>query len=395
MLTVVNESPHEIVVAIAFRNSGDGKWSSRGWWTIPAFSELPVLEPEPGHGNFHFYARTMDGKENTFLRNPVRQFRTRAQPFTLQDADRRCKKEDPLFEPFDATGGELRILPVEMARAEEALNAMVGLDRVKELVFKRRLWMEMQLKRRLNNIQVPPIRLHLAFKGKPGTGKTSVARIFGDIYKGLGLLSKGHVVEIDGRGLIAAFVGQTAQKTNDLVQSALDGVLFIDEAYALHHQDTPQDFGREAVATLMKAMEDYRDRLAVILAGYPADIEELLNSNRGLRSRVATEIDFDDFTGGELLEIFERHVRNVECELDSECRGTLQDIFGNLVNKAGPAFGNARLVETLFQEMDEKRAVRIFDNKLDLLHESYLVDDIPQFYFEKDSLRAPKLAENS
>jgi len=378
MIVLSNESSQEVAVAIAFRDTRDGTWVSRGWWTIPAYEDRALFEPGPEMQDFHYTAHCLGSESIQYMQKPGPRFRTRTDVFEIRKADRRLSPEDVAFEPF--VPGRLHLQPVEMARAEAALQDMVGLDTVKALVAKRKLWMELQIKRRLLNINVPPIRLHLAFKGKPGTGKTSVARIFGDIYKGLGLLRKGHVVEVDGRGLIASFVGQTAQKTNDLVEAALDGVLFVDEAYALHQRDTPQDFGREAVATLMKAMEDHRDRLAVILAGYPHDIEDLLNSNRGLRSRVSTEIGFPDFTPDELLQILERLVASVEGSLSPECRETALGIFARLASEDDHAFGNARLVETLFQEMDEQRAMRVFDEALDLVSEPYQVCDIPEAY---------------
>lgn len=389
MLLVTNDCSVAIAVALAYRDPVERRWIAQGWWRIEPFEEAAVLDYHPQrHAQLHLHACTLSAERRMLVGHAGRRFRTQSDSFTIRDADRRAGSDAPSFEPLpdplrveNQQPYRHRVVPPEMAHAEAALADMVGLDSVKELVLRRRAWMQVQLKRRLQkDLCPPPIRLHMAFKGKPGTGKTTVARIFGDIYKGLGLLKKGHMVEMDGRGLIAGFVGQTAARTNEIIQSALDGVLFIDEAYALYQRDTPQDFGSEAIATLIKGMEDYKDRLAVILAGYPAEIDEMLSSNRGLRSRVHAEISFPDYSPDQLYSIFDRLIGRVGASLSVDCKDLLQRVLGKLCERRDPHFGNARLVETLFQEMDEARSMRVVSGGLDYIAEAFLPDDIPLRY---------------
>jgi len=389
MLFVTNHCSTAVAVAIAYWEPLSRSFVSQGWWRIEPFEEAAVLDYRAErHARLHLYACTLTGERRTLVRHAGRKFRTRSEAFTIRDADRRVGSDAPSFEPLpepllaeSPAHHRYRVITPEMAHAEETLADMVGLQSVKELVLRRRAWMQVQLKRRLKeDLCPPPIRLHMAFKGKPGTGKTTVARIFGDIYRGLGLLKKGHLVEIDGRGLIAGFVGQTAAKTTEVIESALDGVLFIDEAYALYQRDTPQDFGREAIATLLKGMEDYKDRLAVILAGYPAEIDELLSSNRGLRSRVHAEISFPDYSPEELYRIFEGLTARVGVRLAMSCETLLQRVFARLCENRNPHFGNARLVETLFQEMDEARSMRVVSEGLDYIAAEFHAEDVPLSY---------------
>lgn len=260
---------------------------------------------------------------------------------------------------------------------------MTGMQTVKDFVERRIAWLQVQLKRKANGISIPPIRLHLVFKGNPGTGKTTIAKVFGKIYKALGLLSKGHTVEIDGRGLVAEYVGQTAAQTNEIIDRALDGVLFIDEAYALTPPDSSRDFGQEAIATLLKRMEDDKEHLAVIVAGYSEDMDRFLLSNPGLKSRFTTELIFDDYKPDELLQIFYTHVHQVNGSLDSELENALFKLFEILYSQRDRTFSNARLVENLFQKIDEMRAVRVIQNNLDPLTESYTCYDLPQEYAEE------------
>ena len=153
-------------------------------------------------------------------------------------------------------------------------------------------------------LPTPPLSLHMVFLGNPGTGKTTVARLVAGLYKSIGVLSQGQLVEVDRAGLVAGYVGQTALKTQTVLQSALGGVLFLDEAYALAPGDSPNDFGREAIEVLLKGMEDHRKDLVVIVAGYPGPMERFLHSNPGLESRFNKSLFFPDYTAGQLLEIF-------------------------------------------------------------------------------------------
>ena len=186
------------------------------------------------------------------------------------------------------------------------LDDLIGLESVKKEVRSLANFVKVQKEREAQGLKTAKVSYHLVFYGSPGTGKTTVARIVGRIYKDLGVLKKGHTVETDRGGLVAKFMGQTALKTDTVVQQALDGVLFIDEAYSLVPEDgNGSDYGQEAISTLLKRMEDYRDRLVVIIAGYKNEMQRFIDSNPGLQSRFNRYIDFPDYTGAELADVYE------------------------------------------------------------------------------------------
>ena len=191
----------------------------------------------------------------------------------------------------------------------EDLDALVGLESIKHDVRELYDFVKVQKMRKDAGMKVAPVSLHLVFSGNPGTGKTTVARIIARLYKQIGVLSKGQLVECDRSGLVAGFVGQTALKTQEKIQAALGGVLFIDEAYALTPGDGTNDYGQEAVETILKAMEDHRDDLVVIVAGYTGPMRHFVESNPGLKSRFNKYIDFPDYSIEELLTIFEGNCR--------------------------------------------------------------------------------------
>ena len=240
----------------------------------------------------------------------------------------------------------------------EELNNMIGLSTVKNEINTLCNFVIMKKKREAEGLKSPSISYHCVFTGNPGTGKTTVARLLAGIYKDLGVLKKGHLVETDRSGLVAEYVGQTAVKTNKIIDSALDGVLFIDEAYTLANGGT-NDYGPEAIATLLKRMEDDRDRLVVILAGYNNEIENFINSNPGLRSRFNRYIHFEDYTASELYDIFCLQVKKGEYTLTDDASQYLQERLKAIVSDKPKDFGNARYVRNLFEKTVEAQANRL------------------------------------
>ena len=276
--------------------------------------------------------------------------------------------EEPVEEPPEK---------IEDLKAE--LHGYIGLDLIKQEVDSLINYVTIMQRRKDAGLPTPDMSLHMVFSGNPGTGKTMIARLMSRIYKSLGILSKGHLVETDRSGLVAGYVGQTAIKTKEVIDKAKGGVLFIDEAYALTNRGG-QDFGQEAVDTLLKNMEDMRDDLIVIVAGYTELMEQFVNSNPGLKSRFNRFMEFPDYTVDELMGIFDMRCEKSGYRLkDDEAREALR---ARLVKASEDlsAFGNARGVRNLFERALSKQADRLAGNeeitKEDL--ESLTAEDIKE-----------------
>ncbi|WP_298544639.1 AAA family ATPase [uncultured Aquimarina sp.] len=260
----------------------------------------------------------------------------------------------------------------------DELNELIGLDNIKTSVKELSNFLKVQKLREEKGLKNVNNSLHSVFMGPPGTGKTTVARLVSKIYKHLGYLEKGHLVETDRTGMVAGYVGQTALKVEEVIKTSLDGVLFIDEAYSLA-KDNKKDFGNEAVEVLLKKMEDHRDQLVVIVAGYPDEMEEFIESNPGLQSRFNRYFTFDHYKPKELIGIFELFCLKNDFVLADEAKEKLEFIFDKLYEKRHKSFGNARVARNLFEKIIEYQANRIVSITplTEELLKTIVEDDIP------------------
>ena len=240
----------------------------------------------------------------------------------------------------------------------EQLDSLVGLDTVKKEVKNLINLVKVRKLRQENDLPVPPMSFHMVFLGNPGTGKTTVARLISGLYAAIGVLSKGQLIEVDRSGLVAGYVGQTALKTQEVIQSALGGVLFIDEAYSLA-SGGENDFGREAIETLLKAMEDHRDDLVVIVAGYTGPMEKFIHSNPGLESRFNRYFFFPDYDGNQLTEIFRIQCKKNSYTLTPEADEAALKMFTRLYEERDENFGNGRDVRNCFEDMVVRQSNRV------------------------------------
>lgn len=287
----------------------------------------------------------------------------------------------------------------------ETLNKLIGLKTIKHDVLELTDFVRIQKMRKDAGLHSVPVSLHLVFTGNPGTGKTTVARILAKLYQQIGVLSKGQLVEVDRSGLVAGYVGQTAIKTQEQIAKALGGVLFIDEAYALAQKDDA--FGQEAIDTLLKAMEDHRDDLVVIVAGYTKPMEKFINSNPGLKSRFNKYIEFPDYTVDELEAIFDMNCAKYDYEVEEDAKKHIREMIVSRKLTKTENFANAREVRNLFEEIITNQARRVaklenpsqedmklitMDDLLDLDGEDH---DTPEETKEQKEPKEPKITKET
>ena len=267
------------------------------------------------------------------------------------------KQEQPPVSPETAAPAETKTPEEEETDPMEDLDALIGLTTIKHDVKELADFVKIQKLRKDQGMKAVPVSLHLVFTGNPGTGKTTVARILSRIYRKIGVLSKGQLVEVDRSGLVAGYVGQTAIKTQEKIKEALGGILFIDEAYSLAQKDDA--FGQESIDTILKAMEDHRDDFVVIVAGYTKPMEKFINSNPGLKSRFNKYIEFPDYTLDELDGIFDLNCKKYEYQVDEDARRQIREMIKARMISRQENFANAREVRNLFEDIITNQARRI------------------------------------
>lgn len=277
---------------------------------------------------------------------------------TMQQETKQLREQYDIHSEIEVIG-EQKSQEERLAEVLEQLDTLIGLNQVKHEIRTLTNFLRMQKLREAQGLPTTNLSLHLVFGGNPGTGKTTVARIVGQIYGSMGVLSKGHLVETDRSGLVAEYAGQTGPKTNQKVDEALDGVLFVDEAYSLVAESGDDPYGREAVQTLLKRMEDNRDRLVVVLAGYPEEMDRLIRSNPGLSSRFNTKLTFEDYTPGALGRIFGGMCKTNHYVVTPEAQVRLLLGFQWLYENRDEHFGNGRLVRNIFENAIRRLANRI------------------------------------
>lgn len=270
--------------------------------------------------------------------------------------------DDPATQPTEQVEKKDSVIVNEPLEGDpyQELDDLIGLEAVKKEVRSLANFVKLQKQREAKGLKTAKVSYHLVFYGSPGTGKTTVARIVGRIYKDLGVLKKGHTVETDRAGLVGEYVGKTGPKTDTVISKALDGVLFIDEAYSLVPEGgSGNDYGQEAISTILKRMEDYRDRLVVIVAGYKDEMQRFIDSNPGLQSRFNRYIDFPDYSPKELTDIFKMYMRKNQYTISEETENYLRDQFEYAVAHKDRNFGNARFARNVFEKSIQAQANRL------------------------------------
>ena len=274
---------------------------------------------------------------------------------------------------------QLRVHQPTKADPWDVLNKMVGLDAIKEQLRDVQNRIEFDQKRNVAGLSTSSPSNHFVFYGNPGTGKTEVTRVLGSLFKQSGLLKHGHVVEVDRSDLVGEYIGQTAVKTKEAIRAARGGVLFIDEAYSLF-SSYDRDFGHEAISTLVKAMEDERDNMIIVMAGYKHEMDDLIRMNPGLQSRIRHHLHFEDYKIDELVGIFDKFCADDHYKTDDDAEEALRKLMVQAVKLNPERMGNGRFVRNVFEKTLEKMASRVIRLGLDSLEDLQTIrfSDIPK-----------------
>lgn len=270
----------------------------------------------------------------------------------------------------------------------EELNSMIGLEQVKELIYEIYAFMQVEKMRKEVGLRAGSQSYHMLFRGNPGTGKTTIARIVAKLFKEMGLLSKGHLIEVERADLVGEYIGHTAQKTRELVKKAMGGILFIDEAYSLA-RGGEKDFGKEAIDCLVKVMEDKKDDLIIILAGYPDEMDDFLRTNTGLPSRFPMKIEFRDYDIDELILIADKMVKEREYTFSDTARTKLKEMI-IIERLKEPIFSNARLVRNLIEKSIRQQAVRLIGRHSQLTKHDLMLIQINDLVPATDAIIKPE-----